>query len=118
MDSRDWFWYLRIVAHTEIRLVFCVWLYLPDIFNFQDSSSSILNSFNTEAVKLTSTGVTIMVSSGDNGVAGTASNCNVNSGSSQSSWTVSFLLFSLFVRYFFSCFFFVLLQDQKYIFIA
>jgi len=63
-------------------------------------SASLMNAFNTEAMKLTSLGVTIMVSSGDDGVAGDYCNycnkkyaytftncpCLANSGSAKSSW--------------------------------
>jgi tripeptidyl-peptidase-1 len=66
----------------------------------QQNPVSVMSAFNTETLKLTSQGVTVMVSTGDNGVANfgctcnnakstTSSNCacNANSGSSQSSWT-------------------------------
>eukprot|EP01034_Spumella_vulgaris_P026655 gene26655-33268_t len=65
----------------------------------QQNSLTVLNAFNTETLKLTAQGVTVMVSTGDNGVAnfgcvcnsdkGTSSNncaCGANSGSSQSYW--------------------------------
>jgi len=47
----------------------------------------VLTAFNTEAIRLAAMGVTVLVSSGDNGAAGAASMCNTNSGSSQSPWT-------------------------------
>jgi tripeptidyl-peptidase-1 len=46
----------------------------------------VLNSFNTEAMKLGAIGVTVTVSSGDNGVSNSGCNCQNNSGSSQSHW--------------------------------
>lgn len=48
-----------------------------------------MTSFNNEAMKLASLGVTVTVSSGDDGVGSDESLCNVNSGSSISLWTVS-----------------------------
>jgi tripeptidyl-peptidase-1 len=53
----------------------------------QDVPVGILNSFNTEAMKLGAIGVTVTISSGDNGVSNSGCNCNSNSGSSQSHWT-------------------------------
>lgn len=48
--------------------------------------------FNTEAMKLAALGVTIVVSSGDNGAAGKVQNCNANSGSLTAPlWVVSVL---------------------------
>lgn len=75
--------------------------YQPNSFFAQSLSASIMSSFNTEAIKLGAIGVTVCVSSGDNGVANygctscdptkavTYNNCacNANSGSSTSSWT-------------------------------
>jgi subtilase family serine protease len=68
----------------------------------QESSPSEMNSFNTEAMKCTALGVTIMVSSGDNGVmnfgctcdSSTATSmencaCSASSSSSVSDWTGS-----------------------------
>ena len=60
----------------------------------QSVGSSQLDAWNTEAMKLAAMGVTITVSSGDNGVAGngplghgcSVSACTANSGSSQSNW--------------------------------
>jgi hypothetical protein len=48
-----------------------------------------MDAFNTEALKLTVMGVTVTVSSGDDGVASSASLCNANSGSIVSDWPVS-----------------------------
>ncbi len=45
---------------------------------------SLLDAFNTEALKASSMGVTIMASSGDEGVSN--SMCDAPSGSSASSW--------------------------------
>jgi len=66
----------------------------------QDIAASTLSSFNTEAMKLGAIGVTVAVSSGDDGVAnfgiycqpgypisGDNCACQANSGSSVSSWT-------------------------------
>ena len=50
---------------------------------------SSMGSFNTEARKLALQGVTILVSSGDNGAAGDASLCNEDSSSNSVMWTVS-----------------------------
>jgi subtilase family serine protease len=69
---------------------------------FQETSVSEMTSFNTEAMKCTALGVTIMVSSGDNGVmnfgctcksseATSMDNCacDASSSSSVSDWTGS-----------------------------
>ncbi len=53
----------------------------------QQQSPSVLNSFNTEAMKLGAIGVTVTISSGDNGVANSGCGCTNSSGSSASSWT-------------------------------
>lgn len=53
----------------------------------QNIPIGILNAFNTEAMKLGAIGVTVTISSGDNGVSNSGCNCQNNSGSSQSSWT-------------------------------
>lgn len=56
--------------------------------------------FSTEAMKLAALGVTIVVSSGDNGAAGRVQNCNANSGSVVAPlWVVS-VLFALVIRMF------------------
>ena len=55
----------------------------------QSTSSDLLDQFNTEAMKLTSMGVTVTVSSGDDGAASGPLYCNRPSGSSDSDWTVS-----------------------------
>ena len=47
-----------------------------------------MDAFNTEAMKLAVMGVTVTVSSGDDGVASQASLCNYNSGSVNSDWPV------------------------------
>eukprot|EP01038_Epipyxis_sp_PR26KG_P010227 gene10227-13759_t len=52
----------------------------------QQQSSSTMTQWNTEALKLTSMGVTISVSSGDDGVSNSNCACNTNSGSSSSKW--------------------------------
>jgi hypothetical protein len=55
-----------------------------------------MDAFNTEALKLTVMGVTVTVSSGDDGVASQATLCNANSGSAASDWPVrSLYLLSL-----------------------
>ena len=48
----------------------------------------MLETFNTEALKLSVMGVTILVSSGDNGVASRESLCNYYSGYLLSDWKV------------------------------
>ncbi len=49
-----------------------------------------MTSFNTEAMKLGALGVTVTVSSGDDGVAADARLCNTPSGSAdEGDWTVS-----------------------------
>ncbi len=52
-------------------------------------STSYLNEFNTEAMKLTSAGITIFVSSGDDGVSGSNCECTTSSSSSTTYWTGS-----------------------------
>ena len=47
-----------------------------------------MDQFNTEAMKLGARGVTITVSSGDNGVAGDEDSCNDASDSSVGNWPV------------------------------
>ena len=55
----------------------------------QENSAFEMNSFNTEALKLSSMGVTVTVSSGDDGAPneGFRCQCTENSGSIHSSWT-------------------------------
>jgi hypothetical protein len=53
----------------------------------QGLSASVLNSFNTEAMKLGAIGVTVTASSGDGGVSNGNCACTQNSGSSQSLWS-------------------------------
>ena len=48
----------------------------------EDYTSSQLDTFNNEAIALANMGVTIMVSSGDDGVSGSSCQCDVSSGSS------------------------------------
>ena len=55
----------------------------------QANSVDTMEAFNTEAMKLALQGVTVLVSTGDNGVASRSALCNTDSGSSQSAWTVS-----------------------------
>ncbi len=51
-----------------------------------------MDAFNTEAMKLSAMGVTVTVSSGDDGVASEAVLCNEPSGSADyGAWTVSFV---------------------------
>ena len=54
----------------------------------------VLSAFNTEALKLAAMGVTVTVSSGDDGVAADGNYCNYNSGSSfyDTQWTVCTVL--------------------------
>lgn len=56
-----------------------------------ETSTSVMESFNTEAMKLSIMGVTVTVASGDNGAPGSGAVCNclLNSGSSGSPWTGS-----------------------------
>jgi tripeptidyl-peptidase I len=49
----------------------------------------VLSSFNTEAMKLGAIGVTVTISSGDNGVANSGCGCTNSSSSTSSSWTGS-----------------------------
>ena len=51
-------------------------------------SASTFETFNNEAMKLGVQGVTIVVSSGDNGAAGASGQCNTDSGSSNFKWKV------------------------------
>lgn len=53
----------------------------------QQQSTSVLSSFNTEAMKLGAIGVTVTISSGDDGVSNSNCACSNSSGSSVSSWT-------------------------------
>ena len=60
------------------------------IYYFQLMTPDTMDAFNTEAMKISSMGVTITISSGDNGVAGDASYCDYSSGSADAGyWTVS-----------------------------
>mmetsp|Transcript_15148 Transcript_15148/g.33417 ORF Transcript_15148/g.33417 Transcript_15148/m.33417 type:complete len:776 (-) Transcript_15148:189-2516(-) len=55
-------------------------------------SVSSMNTFNSEALSLAAMGVTVLVSSGDDGVSGTYNGedlCDYDSGSSQADWTGS-----------------------------
>jgi hypothetical protein len=51
-------------------------------------SADVMDAFNTEALKLAAMGVTVVVSSGDDGVAGRADRCGDDSGSDNSDWQV------------------------------
>jgi len=56
----------------------------------QNLDSSVLEAFNTEAVKLAAMGVTIIVASGDNGATGDTAHCPLASGIGESpGFTVS-----------------------------
>lgn len=57
----------------------------------QTESASIMTSFNNEAIILAAQGVTIFVSSGDNGVSDSTCLCSRNSGSATLTWSVSHL---------------------------
>ena len=52
-------------------------------------AKSTFNTFNTEAKSLGARGVTIVVSSGDNGVTYNSGSCNTDSSSSNFKWKVS-----------------------------
>ena len=59
-------------------------------FNEQGNSESTMRSFNNEAMKLSSRGVTITVASGDDGAASDKNYCTLNSGSKTITyWNVS-----------------------------
>jgi subtilase family serine protease len=59
-------------------------------FVMQGTSLDTLSAFNTEAMKLTAMGVTVTVSSGDNGAAEDAAFCNlISSSAPYNLWTVS-----------------------------
>ncbi len=55
-----------------------------------------MDQFNTEAMKLGTQGITVMVSSGDDGVAGDDTMCDVDSSKAESSWPVSETVFVSF----------------------
>lgn len=58
---------------------------------WQANTADVLDAFNTEAIKLGAMGVTVFVSSGDDGVAADGQYCNYNSGSAMypsMQWTV------------------------------
>ena len=69
----------------------------------QKYSASSMDTFNTEARNLGLRGVTITVSSGDNGVTDDATSCDDNSGSSICKWKVQkvsmYLLLILLLTY-------------------
>ena len=66
---------------SKVRLFF--------FFVNQTSTADVLDAFNTEALKLAAMGVTVVVSSGDNGAAGDSAYCNYPSSKSISAWPVS-----------------------------
>ena len=68
----------------------------------QAMSKSSMNTFNTEARNLGLRGVTITVSSGDNGAPGDADYCDYDSGSSISSWEVYIKIDYMEVSYYFN----------------
>jgi len=70
-------WIEQVVADPNPPLVNSISWGAPE----QSCAASDLQQFNTEAMKLAALGVTIVVSSGDNGAAGRVQNCNANSGS-------------------------------------
>ncbi len=73
----------------------------------QDESASIMTAFNNETIILGAQGVTIFVSSGDNGVADTTAigvcQCNRNSGSNILSWNVRPFFFTRVCSKIFAC---------------
>jgi len=76
--------------------LFTTFLFLISLqsIHSQSCAASDLSQFNTEAMKLAALGVTIVVSSGDNGAANRVQNCNANSGSLVSPlWLVRLLGF-------------------------
>ena len=58
-----------------------------------------MDAFNTEAMKLAVMGVTVTVSSGDDGVASQTSLCNYNSGSVNSDWPVCIVVYVICIVY-------------------
>jgi len=58
--------------------------------NEQSVSTSTFDTFNTEAKSLGARGVTIVVSSGDNGVTYSSATCLKDSSSSNFKWKVSY----------------------------
>lgn len=69
-----------------LRFLKCVCSFF---FVNQTSTADVLDAFNTEALKLAAMGVTVVVSSGDNGAAGDSAYCNYPSSKSISAWPVS-----------------------------
>lgn len=56
----------------------------------QSLTADVLGAFNTEALKLTSMGATLIAQSGDGGAAGDAAHCNQDSSSATYPyWSVS-----------------------------
>jgi subtilase family serine protease len=61
-------------------------------FVSQYNTVDVLDAFNSEVVKLGAMGVTVTVSSGDNGAAGGSGYCYTDSSSSSSNWPVRTLM--------------------------
>jgi subtilase family serine protease len=70
---------------TVASIFICFILFLVSQYNTVD----VLDAFQSEVVKLGAMGVTVTVSSGDNGAAGGAGYCYTDSSSSSSNWPVS-----------------------------
>jgi subtilase family serine protease len=60
-----------------------------DEIGTQTLSSATYSTFDTEALKTTAMGISIFVSSGDNGVSGNSCGCNTDSSSSKTTWAGS-----------------------------
>jgi subtilase family serine protease len=72
-------------------LLYCIsdfYLFCLLFFVSQYNTVDVLDAFNSEVVKLGAMGVTVTVSSGDNGAAGGSGYCYTDSSSSSSNWPV------------------------------
>jgi hypothetical protein len=75
-----------LVAHADHKKIKRTICHSPAT---QANSPDVMMAFNTEALKLAAIGATVLVSTGDDGVAGSEDRCDMGSSSAISDWVVS-----------------------------
>ena len=95
--TTSYYWYVTENSNEDPFVAYCIELSEatnPPLSNSiswgtieQDNYPSTMNAFDTELIKLAAMGVTVMVSSGDDGVSGDECGCDNDSGSAASSWS-------------------------------
>lgn len=79
-------------CYSYLLLTLSIFTFPRTHFSHQASAVSSMHSFNNEARKLALQGVTIVVSSGDNGAATDASLCQKDSSTDTVLWAVRTLM--------------------------